>query len=451
VLDRLLSAGYTLFKEQNKERNVPRIAGSAVAEHHGPAVSQRQRRLTGQNHSLVREHNRRAILRALLSQGPTSRSHLTKLTGLQPATVSSLIGELIARQVIQEVGSTATGGLGRPTIGLDFAPGGAYAVGVHIGVRRMAVGLVAPRGQISAMAAFPRPLHEDRTATLQLAVEAIRDTLARAAVPLDRVVGIGIGMPALIDPYYGRVVLAVDIGWQDVPIVEPFQTAFGVPIIVANNAQAMALAESWFGAGRDTDDLALIYTASTVSAGLVINGQLLRGAGWGAGQIGHCRLPEAPPTRCSCGNSGCLETVLAQQALIQAAEQAGFQFPPESVAPGAAEGAPTDALIEAGHAGDSAARGVLTRAGEHLGYAAANLINLCNPPLIVLAGHLALAGEQIFGPLRRAAERSALPTLVHNTRFAPSAFGVRDYVIGPASLALVDCFYAPEQLLQRPQ
>jgi glucokinase len=94
---------------------------------------------------------------------------------------------------------------------------------------------------------------------------------------------------------------------------------------------------------------------------------------------------------------------------------------------------------------------VLTRAGEYLGYAAANVINLCNPPLIVLAGHLALAGEQIFGPLRRVAAHTALPTLVRDTRFASSAFGVRDYVIGPASLALVNCFYAPEQLLQQMQ
>lgn len=414
----------------------------------GPLGSARlQRRFVGQNQSAVREHNRCAVLRALLNRGPTSRSQLTRLTGLQPTTVSSLVSELLEQQIILEVGSTAPAGLGRPTIDLDFAPGGVYAIGVNIGVEWIAVGLVSARGQVHAVAEAPRPAELNPAETLSRVIDAVRGLLAQAKAPLERIVGIGVGMPGLVDPRDGRAVDVVDIGWHDVPILPPFRSAFELPVIVANNVQAMALAESWFGAGRESDNLALLFVGSIVGAGLVIDGRLLRGASFGAGQIGHSRISQQTQERCACGHVNCLETLVSEQALLRDAARAGLSLRPPRAMAHSPVPAMVDALIAAGQAGDSAAEGVLARAGEHLGSAAAHLINVFNPTQIVLAGRLARAGELILGPMRQTAADMALPSLVQTTRFVPSALGVNGRIVGPASLALVDCFYTSDHAL----
>lgn len=408
-----------------------------------------RRRFAGQNHTRVRKHNHHAVLRALLSHGPTSRAHLTKLTGLRPATVSSLIGELIHQGIVRELGATVNTGIGRPSIALDFAPHGAYAVGVNMGVEWITIGLVSPRGTVDYKHEFPRPSDVGPVETVALAVAAIHDLVLRASIPQDRIVGIGIGLPGIVDPRDGRAIAAVDLDWHDVSIARPFESAFDLPVLVGNNAQAMGLAESWFGADRDVGDLALLFVGSVVGVGAVIDGRLMRGSSWGAGQIGHSPIVPGFQTQCRCGNVGCLETVISEQAIVRDAVAHGVNlssFDPNRHLPTQVH---IDELIQAGVDGNPAAIAVLARAGEHIGAAAGYLINLFNPPRIVLAGRLVHAGHLIFDPMRRAAASSALPLLVQSTQFMPSALGVDARIIGPASLVLVDCFYTAEHLLYR--
>jgi len=408
-----------------------------------------RRRFAGQNHTRVREHNHHAVLRALLSHGPTSRAHLTKLTGLRPATVSSLIGDLLHQGVVQEIGATASAGIGRPSIELDFASTGVYAVGVNVGVEWITIGLVSPRGTVEYKHEFPRPSDVGPAETVALAIAAIQELLIRAAIPQERIVGIGIGLPGIVDPREGRAIAAVDLDWYDVPIARPFQSAFDFPVLVGNNAQAMGLAESWFGADRDAGDLALLYVGSAVGAGAVIDGRLVRGSGWGAGQIGHSPVVPGIRTRCSCGNVGCLETVISEQAIVRDAVAHGINVSSCDTGRQMTTQAQLDELVDAGLAGNPAAIAVLTRAGEHIGAAAAYLINLFNPPRIVLVGRLARAGHLVFDPMRRVAACSSLPLLAQSTQFMPSALGVDTRIIGAASLVLVDCFYTAEYLLSR--
>jgi len=360
-----------------------------------------------------------------------------------------LIGELIHQGVVREIGATANTGIGRPSIELDFAPHGVYAVGVNMGVEWIAIGLVSPRGTVDYKHEFPRPSDVGPAETVALAIAAIDALVIRANIPQDRIVGIGIGLPGIVDPRDGRAIAAVDLDWHDVSIAGPFQSAFDLPVLVGNNAQAMGLAESWFGADRDVGDLVLFYVGSVVGVGAVIDGRLLRGSSWGAGQIGHSPIVPGFQTRCSCGNVGCLETVISEQAIIRDAVAHGVTlspFDPDRHLPTLVH---IEELIQAGLTGDPAAIAVLTRAGEHIGAAAGYLINLFNPPRIVLASRLARAGHLIFDPLRRAAVSSSLPLLAESTQFMPSALGVDARIIGPASLVLVDCFYTAEHLLYR--
>lgn len=430
------------------ERNNPEWAMTELAPPLTKSVPNgASRRYAGYNSVSVRRHNRSVVLQAILHHGPTSRAHLTQLTGRTPATISSLVGELLEEGIVEETGRNGRASAGRPRITIEFAPGGAHAVGVHLGVEEIAIGLVSPRGQICHEDTFRRPSLLGPAETCGLVGEAVERLLAAAAVPRDRVVGVGVGITGLIDPVQGRVIQSVDMGWQDVAVAAPLQRELNLPVHVGNNVQAMALAESWFGAHKDVADLALLYVGTTVGVGLVIGGRLLGGAGWGAGQIGHGPLAHhAGTVRCSCGNIGCLETIVSQRAIRAEAGRLGIAAPDPNTASWATQPDPVDLLIDHGLGGDAAAVEVLARAGETLGLAVAQVVNLFNPPLVLFAGRLARAGELMLGPMRRCAAGTALPLLVEQTRIEAASLGFQGRIVGPAAIALVECFFTPGQL-----
>lgn len=405
------------------------------------------RRYAGHNSVSVRRHNRSVVLQAILRHGPTSRAYLAQLTGRTPATISSLVGELLDDGIVEETGRSGRSSAGRPRITIDFAAGGAYAVGVHLGIEEIAVGVVSPRGMICYEETFRRPARRGPADTLGLVGASVERLLAAAAVPPARVVGVGIGITGLVDPVQGRVVQSVDMGWQDVLVAEPLRRELNLPVHVGNNVQAMALAESWFGVHKDVADLALLHVGTTVGVGLVLGGRLVGGAGWGAGQIGHGPLAHHDgAVRCSCGNIGCLETIVSHRAIREEARGLGITSPPPHTASAATPPDPVDLLIDRGLGGDATAVKILSRAGESLGLAVAQVVNLFNPPLVLLAGRLARAGESILGPLRRRAAGAALPLLVEQTTIKPASLGLEGRIVGPAALALVECFYTPGQL-----
>lgn len=412
-----------------------------------PVSAVAQRRYAGFNSVSVRRHNRSVVLQAILRHGPTSRAYVAQLTGRKPATISSLVGELLEEGILAETGRDGRLSAGRPRITIEFAPGGAYAVGVHLGVEEIAIGVVSPLGRICHEDTFRRPSRLGPTETLGLIGESVERLLVAAAVPRDRVVGVGVGITGLVDPVQGRVVQSVDMGWQDVPVVEPLQRELNLPVQVGNNVHAMALAESWFGVHKDVADLALLHVGTTVGVGMVIGGRLVGGAGWGAGQIGHGPLAHHDgAVRCSCGNMGCLETIASQRAIREEARRLGIASPSPMTASLASPPDPVDLLIDRGLGGDPAAVEVLARAGTSLGLAVAQVVNLYNPPLILFAGRLARAGELILAPLRRHAAGAALPLLVERTAIEPASLGFDGRIVGPAALALVECFYTPGRL-----
>lgn len=405
------------------------------------------RRFAGYNSTSVRRHNRSVVLQAVLRHGPTSRAYLAQLTGRKPATISSLVAELIEEGILEETGSIGRSATGRPRITLEFAPGGAYVIGVHLGVEEIAVGLVSERGQICQETSFRRSALLGPAETCGLVSQAVDRLIRSAAVPRDRVIGVGVGVPGLVDPVQGRVVQSVDMGWSDVSVASPLERSLDLPVHVGNNVQAMALAESWFGVHKDVADLALLNVGTTVGVGLVVGGRLLGGANWGAGQIGHGPLAHHEGrVRCSCGNAGCLETIVSERAIRAEAKRLGIASPSGAASSLATEPDPVDLLIDRGLGGDAAAVEVLTRASEPLGLAVAQLVNLFNPPLILIAGRLARAGELVLAPLRRVAAGTALPFLVERTRIEAAPLGFRGRIVGPAALALVECFYTPGQL-----
>ena len=327
---------------------------------------------------------------------------------------------------------------------LELEPQARFAIGIHIGVGLLRVALTDLYATIvcSAMAEFR--LGSSAEDVLDLIVKLINDVLAESNIEHSLVIGVGVGASGLVDPKIGVNVLAPRLGWQDVPIKHLLEVKLNFPVCVDNNVRAMALGEAYFGRGRQAGVMAFVYGRVGVGAGFVVDGQLFRGSGAGAGEIGHTvMLPEGGET-CTCGNQGCLETLLSEPVLVAKAQLLAQQNPEGLLARQLQQQTETrdiERVFAAARAGDVATQALLHERACYLGIALANLVNILNPELIILGGMFAQA-EDIFLPFAEQKMRAtAFGGLGAKVRLETTSFGWRAGVTGAAALALTQFFY----------
>jgi predicted NBD/HSP70 family sugar kinase len=255
--------------------------------------------------------------------------------------------------------------------------------------------------------------------------EALVNRLVEATgIGLGKVIGVGLGVPGPIDVESGTLgSTAILPGWTGINPSEELSARLGVPVYVDNDANLGALGEMVWGSGRGVKDLAYIKVASGVGAGLVIDGQIYRGPGGTAGEIGHITLDESGPV-CRCGNRGCLETFAAARYVLPLLQSShGAELTMERV-------------VQLAREGDPGCRRVVADVGRHIGSGVANLCNLLNPSRVVLGGDLAEAGELVLGPIRESVSRYAIPSAARQLSVAPGALGGRAEVLGALALVL---------------
>jgi len=283
------------------------------------------------------------------------------------------------------------------------------------------------------------PAENQPSSVVRHIVAGVDAILADAAIPVGKVVGIGVGVPGVVERA-GRVrVHAPSWGWRAVPLLALLEERITLPIALDNGAKAMAMAELWFGAGRGADDLAVLLIGTGIGAGVITQGTLYRGATNGAGEWGHTMLV-LDGRLCRCGSRGCLEAYAGAPGIIASLRDAS----PGSPLLGEnddQEGTIT-ALVVAARRGDPSAVRVLEDTTHYLGAGIANLINLFNPQRIVIGGWV---GQQI-GPfilprLRKVVARYALGQPLGATGIVLGHLGQDAVAMGAATLAL-DVFLA---------
>lgn len=373
----------------------------------------------------TRDHNSRLVLRTIYEYGEISRADLARLTRLTRATVSEVAGDLIERGLVEEVGHGQVA-IGRTPILLSVIDDARLAVAISVANDEVTGALVNLRG---AMLHTSQRLIERRGDAVLAAIVAVAEDLLRAAEqPL---LGIGINTPGLIDTTTGTVLRAVSFGWEEFPLGATVQQRFGLPTYVANDSHSLALAEYMFGAAQDTSNLVVIKVGKGIGAGIVLDGHLYSGEGYGAGEIGHLVVaPGGPP--CECGNHGCLETVASSAAILDQARALARANPSSALVAG---GATPDTLTmhdvaRAAAAGDAAVAAVVSEAGRHLGAAVASLVSVLNVRRIVVTGRVAPLGELLRAPLRDELARRALPTLTRGTQVEVLAMGADAPLLG---------------------
>jgi predicted NBD/HSP70 family sugar kinase len=383
-------------------------------------------------HQQTRAYNQGLVLRTLYDVGPVSRAEVARLTGLTRTTVSDLVAEILANGLAREVGRGPSSG-GKAPILLQVVDDARFVIGLDLGEQAFTGALVNLRGEISRV--VERPVEgRDGGAALATVEHVVDELIASAPGPI---LGIGVGTPGIVDTRSGSIRWAVNLDWQDLPLGAILQRRTGLPTSVANDSRAAALAEHLFAGERRTRNLVVIKVGHGIGAGIVLNGELFDGDGFGAGEIGHTAVVD-DGAACRCGRFGCLETVASSRAIVAAATEAAGAEPLSFLGRRLAAIPELDlADVRAGlRAGDEATRRVVVAAGRQLGRAVAALIGALDVHRIVLIGSVATLGEPWLEAVRDEAARRSLGQLSDATRIELGREREHVVVIGASALLL---------------
>ena len=342
----------------------------------------------------LREANRLRVLEALRDQGAMTQVEIAGFTGLSPATVSNMVKELDTSGAVELEPSIRNG---RRAVLVSLATGSTLIAGIAFGDRDVRVALGTGPRDIIGRQRMPLPADHAADEGMDRASRLLLDLVEKAGKTMADVRAVGVGIPAPVDAVSGQVGSeSILPGWRGVAVAKEMEGRIQAPVAVDNTSNLAALGELRCGVLQGVQHAVYIKLSYGVGAGLILDGDVFRGAAGTAGEIGHLTIDENGPV-CRCGNRGCLETYIGARGLLDALAS--------SHGPMSLRDVITRALD-----GDPGCRRVLEDAGRHLGVAVAGLVNLLNPEVVVLGGQLSKVGSIIISPMRASLERCAIPS-----------------------------------------
>jgi predicted NBD/HSP70 family sugar kinase len=394
----------------------------------------------------LRRRNRSRILRTLIRDGETTRNRLAASLGLSLGTVTNVISDLVAEGLLQESGMLPSNG-GRPTAALSVNPSGAYFVGAAVREDGVTIGVLDLSMKVVSRVHSDGPQFTGPADMSARITKSIDQALAEAGEPAN-VYGIGLGMPGIIQatgrPQSGTAEYVMTsygygqgLDWARTPnSLTTIYSRTDLPIFADNGAKTQAMAESWFGAARDLDDVLIALVGRGVGLGIISGGRLLRGSVMGAGEWGHTKIAY-DGLACNCGSSGCLGTYIGGTGIARRWREAGGVPAPDVETS-------LVALIDAAKSGDTVATRILDETIELLGLGLSNIVNLFNPERIVLGGWVGLSlAEYSIEHITAATRTKSLPQLATEFDFVPASLGRDSSALGAALLAV-------ESLIEEP-
>ena len=326
---------------------------------------------------------RHRIFECVRAAGEISRIDVAKHLRVSPASVTPLVAELLERGVLQERSDPTRGSArGRPPVALSVRNDAGYVVGIKVSRTRHTALLVDAAGQQLAQASLA--CAQRKRSLMQMLSETgqvLDELLKQAGLERGDIACVGLGMPGMIDHASGQMVWSPLLTDTNRPLRQLAQDLFGIPVAVDNDANLVTLAELWFGKGRAMADFAVVTIEQGVGMGLVINHRLYRGASSLGMELGHTKV-QLDGALCQCGQRGCLEAYVADYALVREASTALDSFAQGAVS----QEVMLQQLYDQAKAGNEAARVIFRRAGRYLALGLANVVNLFDPPLIILSG-----------------------------------------------------------------
>lgn len=315
---------------------------------------------------------------------------------------------------------------------------GELVAGVDLGGTKILTVLADRSGRVLARVKVPTGARRGRDPVIDTIVDSVQEVVRQSGAPFSAVRAVGVGAPGPLDQDRGVVFLAPNLGWRDVPLGAILGERLGMPVWLENDANLAALGEHSYGAGRGESHMVYITVSTGVGGGIILDGRVYRGAGGGAGEIGHMTVAPGGPV-CNCGNDGCLEAVASgtaiarrARALVDDGRGAGIL----AAAGGDPDRVSARAVAGAAAAGDAEALVIMRDAGRYLGLAVAGVINLLNPSAVVLGGGVMQSGAVLWDAMLEEVRRRALDSSLAAVRVTRGSLGGDAGALGAVALAL---------------
>ncbi|HEY3558281.1 MAG TPA: ROK family transcriptional regulator [Kribbella sp.] len=394
------------------------------------------------DHVSLRRNNLSVVLRHVRDLGPRSRARIAEETGLNKATVSSLVAELVERGLLREGDADSSRALGRPGQLVELDGTGVCGVGAEINVDYLAVVALDLAGAVVHEKRVPVDVaHLGPGTTLDRLAELVQETVTAVEVSGGQLAGVTLAVPGLVQGETGELKLAPNLGWGELSVAEEMRARLGMPaypLRVDNEANLATLAAYAELRDESLHDLVLLTGAVGVGGGVVTGGHLLRGGDGYAGEVGH--MPVAPAGHaCGCGRTGCWETVVGLAALLHKATDHDdpVRDPSLDVEQRLA------GIVQRAEAGDARTLSALQDVGTWLGIGGAILVNILNPAALVLGGYFAVLGPWLEAPLEQAIRERVLAPDGGGCRIVRSDLGFAAAVRGGAQICLDLVFADP--------
>jgi predicted NBD/HSP70 family sugar kinase len=369
------------------------------------------RKVQAANPHTIRDINRQIVLNYVREREPISRATIARESALQRSTISEIVEVLTGEGLVEEIGEGESTGGRRPTL-LRLRTVGAIAIGVNITPTCTTVASSDLAGVVVEQEAFPTDPRLE--GTLSRIIEIVRKFSAHSSIE-----GIGVSVPGLVTPATGNAIFVPYFKWRDLPIGDMISQATGLPVTIDNDANAVGLAELWFGRPevRDARDFIFVLVADGVGTGIIFDGQVYRGMRGAAGEFGHMIVGSDAPVPCSCGNDDCWEAFASERAAIARYNKLS----------GANQAPNFASLIDRALDGEQNAKTALTETARYLGIGISNLVVGLSPEAVIVGGAITRAWPLIEKALTEKIERSV-------RRGVPSARILRSTLSGDPTL-----------------
>lgn len=341
--------------------------------------------------ALIKQMNTSIVLEAVLKHAPLSRAQISELTGLNKATVSSLVQDLIDSHLVLEIGPGQSSG-GRKPLMLLFNERAGCALGVDLGVNYIKGLLVDLQG--SVLAEYHRemnPKHDELP--LEALTACIEELISQAPKSTYGIVGLGVGVPGIVDDQ-GTILFAPNMKLRQVRLKRMLEQRYPFPITIDNEANAGAQGEQIYGAGRGIRNQIYVSAGIGIGTGIILNNELFKGASGYSGELGHLSI-QFDGKACSCGNKGCWELYASENALLEQAAPLGFNN--------------LEGLLQAAENGDEQIRELFRSIGAFLGGGIANIVNVFNPDAVIIGNRMSRAEQWLQPAIIESVNQRTLP------------------------------------------
>jgi predicted NBD/HSP70 family sugar kinase len=374
----------------------------------------------------IRSINRQIVLNYVREKAPISRAEIAQETALQRSTVSLIVDDLKARGLIDEIEGESTGG--RPPILLRLRAAGPIAIGIDVATQTTVVATSDLAGRVLMQEDFPTD--PDNRIVLGRIIECAE----RFIKEQEGIEGIGISLPGLVDSRTGIAMFVPQFRWRDWAIAQEIETALGLPVKVDNDANALALAELWFGRPeiRDVRDFIAVLVEDGLGTAVVFDGQVYHGLGGAAGEFGHMTIGTGAPTVCASGSNECWEAFASERAALARYARVRYNE-------GSGDVSFLDLIARALN-GEPAAKFALIETSRYIGLGVSNMMKGLSPEAVIIGGNIAKAWPLIGDEIKRAVDHNSLCVGSPSVTIIPSTLGDNPRLMGALSLVLASKF-----------